>query len=379
MQSVLVATTPGRAIDSATANATGPLNVLLVATLFKMPYRVLRCAQLAGASVFLLGTKGAKGLAYSRYCREFIHTDRPIDGGFDANLAEVINHHAERLKIDMVLAGDAPSTRALIAIRDLVRVPCFPMPQLSQFDLLNDKWQFHLLCRSLGINCPPSRLFSDAQELERAIKDDELDFPLIAKPLCMNGGIGCIVLQRQTARQQLTKIRYRPLIVQDFIDGEDIAASVYCERGEVRAFVAHGYRRATYSTFFDDAIYKGICKLTRHLKLNGVLNFDMRRTQDGRVFYLECNPRVFFNIAMSMLAGINFVSLGFSDGGNDMPPKFCPSVVVRLPKAMLVLLHKPWRLGKTDWTVLKFLLSDPIPYFREEMGMEEEYSPDYLT
>jgi predicted ATP-grasp superfamily ATP-dependent carboligase len=320
----------------------------------------------------MLGANGAQGIKYSRYCKAFSQTTRLIDGVFDAELAEEINHYVDRFNIDMVLAGDAPSTRSVIAIKDLIHVPCFPTPELAQFDLLNDKWQFGCLCRSLGIEYPSSRIFSNLEELDRAIINSDLSFPQIAKPLSMDGGIGCIVLQPETARKQLAKIFYHPILVQEFIKGEDIGASVFCERGEIKAFIAHRYRRDTYTTFFDDAIYNDINKLMRHLKVDGVFNFDMRLAPDGRIFYLECNPRFFFKIAMSMIAGINFVSLGLPGRGSNGLPKTCGSITVRFPKAILISMHTPWKIGVNSWEALKFVLADPIPYFREEFGFEGE-------
>ncbi len=335
-----------------------------------MPYRVLRCAQAAGSHVFVLGTDRARGLATSRYCQEFYRTGQLIDGSFASQLAEEINRHVKRLNIDLVLAGDAPSTRSLIAVRHLIDARCFPMPNLDQFDLLNDKWRFINLCNSLEIKCPKTQLFSSKAELERELDAGTIEFPLIAKPLSMDSGIGCVTVQRETAREDLSSIFYHPVLTQEFIAGEDIGASVFCREGEIQAFIAHRYYRATYSTFFADSIYNDIAKLMRAIKAEGVFNFDMRLTPDGQVFYLECNPRFFFKIAMSMLAGINFVSFGLPGHNNCGPQLLSYPVAVQFPKAMLAALLTPWKLGKNYWMILRFLFSDPIPYFREELGLE---------
>jgi len=358
--------------DGVEANASGSLTVLLLSTLFLMPYQVLRCAQAAGATIWVLGTDGAKSLAYSRYCEAFCAATSPINGNFDAGLADEINRHIERLGIGLVLAGDAPSTRSLIAIRDLIVAPCFPMPELTQFDFLNDKWRFTTLCKSLGIECPNTKLFIDKEQLYREIDSGNLDFPSVAKPLNMDGGFGFITLHRESARQRVSTIFYSPIVVQDFIQGEDIGASVFCKRGEVQVFIAHKYRRAKYSRFFDETIYNNIAKLMREIQVDGVFNFDMRLAPDGRVFYLECNPRFFYKIAMSMLAGVNFVSLGFPSRQKGALQNLSCPVTIRFPKAMLATLHTPRKLRGQIWPIVKFLLSDPIPYFRECLGLESE-------
>ena len=345
-------------------------NVLVVAAMFRTPYRALRCAHAAGANIYVMGTKEAEGLKSSRYCKTFIPSDRPITGNYDEELAGLINQHLANHSIDIVLAGDTPSTRSLIAIRHLLSRPCFPMPKLEQFDRLNNKWEFYLLCNSLGIECPPSTLFENPSE----ITNNGLIKAKIAKPLNKEGGIGVLKLEPENAQMQLEKINYSPIMVQDFIEGEDIGASVFCRNGKITAFLSHSFRRYVYESFFDANIFNSISKIVEHLQLDGIFNFDMRRTSDGRIYFLECNPRVFWKMSMSMLSGINFVSFGLSNPKNDgliRPPQ--QPVMVRYPKS--TLLHAaiaPWKLEKSSWNVLHYLYSDPVPYFREMCGLENE-------
>ena len=55
----------------------------MVATVFNMPYRVLRCAQASLAEVYVLGNPGASWLRFSRYCRRFASSACIIHGGRD--------------------------------------------------------------------------------------------------------------------------------------------------------------------------------------------------------------------------------------------------------------------------------------------------------
>jgi len=346
--------------------------LLLLATTILLPYRVMRCAEAAGAKVVVLGTRGGEGLRYSNRLEGYCPTERPLDGEFDPNLADEINERARRLDVDMVLAGDAPSTRSLIAVRDQVAAPCFPMPDLAAFDLLNDKWRFQALCEELGIECPRAVLYAGVEALKLDIRAGAVQFAAIAKPLSMDSGIGCVVLNPASAEQDLARIFYAPVLVQDYVAGADIGASTYCDDGEITAFVAHRYHHQTYATFDDERIYLSIEKVARKLGLTGVFNFDMRLTAEGRIYFLECNPRFFFKIAMSMLSGINFVALGLPGGRHAGAPLRCAETVVQLPKAMLAALPTPWRLRRRSWTALKFSLGDPVPYLREELGLVHE-------
>jgi carbamoylphosphate synthase large subunit len=346
--------------------------LLLLATTILLPYRIMRCARAAGAQVLALSTAGGADLRFSNRLAACLRTERPIDGTFDPVLAEEINRIAREHDVDMVLPGDAASTRSLIAIRDLVAPSCFPMPDLEQFDLLNDKWRFQELCGELGIETPGGVLYADAEALKAVLRNGGVRFPAIAKPLSMDSGIGCVVLDAETAEREVLGLFYAPILVQDYIAGSDIGASAYCNAGEISAFIAHSYHHQTYVTFDDERIYASIEKVARRLGLTGVFNFDMRLTPDGRIYFLECNPRFFFKIAMSMLSGINFVAQRLPGAAVQATPVRCGKTVVQLPKAMLAALPTPWKLRPRSWNALRYALADPVPYLREELHLFDE-------
>lgn len=344
-------------------------NVLMICGLFGLPYRAMRCVAATGAAVHVLGNHGARGFRYSRFCASFTPLDRPLDGDFDEALAAVINTHIDRLGIDLVMAGDQPSSRALVGVRAMLRAPCFPMPDLATFDLLNDKWEFFKLCSRLGVRCPPTRLLPDRRALERELKAGSLRPPLIAKPLSLDGNRGVVPLIGRGIRSALASIRYEPVLAQDYIPGVDIGASAFCEGGEIRGFVLHRLARATYSTFSNDIILDSISRIARETAYSGVFNFDMRLSPDGVVHFLECNARFFYKMDLSMLAGINFTAYGLRP---DMPARFVSGTRVRLVKAMLATLPTPWRLTRRDLAFLRHRYSDPLSYLRQVLGIDWE-------
>ena len=353
------------------------MRVIMVSTTFRLPYQVMRCAAAAGAHVYVLGTQAADGLKHSRYCERFIRSARPIAGAFDQALATEINYYCQTFDIEMILPGDISATRSLIALSRLLDRPCFPLPELSAFDLLNDKWQFYRLCRALGIACPESRLFRDVPSLQSAVS--RFSTRKIAKPLSMDSGTGCVTLNPRDTFQTWSAIFYKPILVQNFVGGEDVSAGVFCIAGEIRAFVAYRYHHQTHTTFFEQSIFEDISRLARHLELDGVFNFDMRWATDGRIYFLECNPRFFIKLAMSMIAGINFVALGLDSCIAVKAPRQCRPMTIRFPKAILASLHVPWRLSRKDWAALKFALRDPIPYLLQELRLPENVPSSGLS
>ena len=345
------------------------MKALLLAAQYHMSYRVMRCAAEAGAEVYVLGNI-ERGLARSRFCKELFVSDYIINGAYDEALALEINWYTRKFGIDLVLPGDAPTTRALIAVRDLIEAPCFPMPTLDQFDLLNNKWEFTKLCGNIGVTCANTRLFPDVGALVSEIEACGLVFPSIAKALSLNNGRACVKLDAADAREQVQQIRYRPVLVQDFIEGEDIGASVYCVGGEIKAFVAHILKDKIYRTFDDQRINVDIERIMACVRADGVYNFDMRLTPEGTIYYLECNPRFFYKIDLSMLAGINFASFGLWRSTAGLPKSVPCGNSVKLPQALVRSLVRPWRLTRKDFAMVKYILADPVALLMERLQLQ---------
>jgi predicted ATP-grasp superfamily ATP-dependent carboligase len=345
------------------------MNVLMVCSLFSLPYRVMQCIAATGAVVHVLGSIGSRGLRYSRYCRRFLRYEGRIAGDRDPAFAGEINRCVRDFGIDMVVpAGPAP-TRALIASRDMIDAPCFPLPSLKQFDFLNDKWQFTNSCIAHGIACPPSMLFADRAQVAENFKRGLLTLPAIVKPLSENGGHGVLRLDASNAASQIERINYGPIIVQNFIEGEDIGASVFCERGEIKSFIANRFSKGIYTTFQDPVVFAAFSRILGPMEVDGVYHFDMRLTPDKKIYFLECNPRFYFKISLSMIAGINFIHAGLEKGA-DLPSSVEAGTQVKRPWALAASLGQPWTITRRDIALLWSLLSDPIPFIRETLRID---------
>jgi predicted ATP-grasp superfamily ATP-dependent carboligase len=334
---------------------------------FGFPYRVLRCIRAARAEAYALGDTGATRLRFSRFCNGVVLSIHGFSGQRDEGLAAEINWYAREVGIDMVLpGGDAASTRALIATKDLIEVPCFPLPGLQEFDLLNNKWEFGKLCAELGITCPATRLLPDAPAVAREAEAGRIAFPVMVKAPSLAGGTGTMKIEAKDAARAIRSIRFGPVLVQEFIEAEDIGASVFCRGGTIEAFV--GFARDNYQlrTWEDPRIRNDIAKIVSHLHLDGVYNFDMRRTRDNKIYFLECNPRFFYNMTWLMLVGVNFARLGFpGDGGATSLPS---GEKLKLPRGLFRALLKPWTLTRRDWATTRYLLADPAALLIDRFG-----------
>jgi hypothetical protein len=212
-------------------------------------------------------------------------------------------------------------------------------------------------------------LLADRHALAGAIASGALALPLIAKPLALDGSRGVVPLLGPDVAADLAEIRYAPVLVQNFIAGVDIGASAFCEQGELRAFVVHRLARAAYATFPHARVLDSVGRIVRETRYSGVCNFDMRLTPEGEVFFLECNPRFFYKMDLSMLAGVNFAAYGLDMA---LPDCLHSATRVRLPKAFLATLPTPWRLTRRDLRMLVHRYSDPISHLRELLRIDWE-------
>ena len=100
----------------------------------------------------------------------------------------------------------------------------------------------------------------------------------------------------------------------------------------------------------------------------------MRRALDGTIYYLECNPRFFYKIDLSMMAGINFVRQGIT-----WTPDAAVRVAsgdVRLPIALVTVLWTPWRITRRDMKMLWYSCNDLVSRIRVLMGIDRERQSD---
>jgi hypothetical protein len=107
-------------------------------------------------------------------------------------------------------------------------------------------------------------------------------------------------------------------------------------------------------------VFEDLARIAAHVGAEGVYNFDMIAADDGKLYYLECNPRFFYKINLSMLAGINFVALGLENDAGSVPLRLPDGTSVRRPEAVLTSPRCRSRLTRRDWAAACYSCSDPI-------------------
>lgn len=338
--------------------------ILLLASEAEIQYRVLRCAASLDADVHVMGPVRAKPLAFSRFCKKF-HAASDFAKTPEASLAQKIDALARAHGIDVVIPGDTVTTRLLTRIRAALATPVFPVPEAEAFEALATKDRFMELCGRFAIPHPKGALYLDRAGLLAAIDDGRVRFPAMFKPLNRAGGIGVVKADADNARALVAATDYAPILVQDFVDGEDRSISIFCRGGEIKKEVVYSHPDGVFRFHDEPELSRIVAAIAKEMRLDGVINFDARVDREGRVWLIECNPRFFFSMDAIMIAGINFADMEIG-----ARTAFDPSRDVKLPRVTVKDFLKLRLPAGPDWKMLAHWLGDPLMLAYAATGMK---------
>lgn len=188
----------------------------------------------------------------------------------------------------------------------------FPVSSYEVLAELDDKWQFgQMLGRLLQPHPETVLVTSVAQAREIEVEDR-----LVLKPLAAEGSLGVRVVtstdELVAAVEPIEAAGLMPVLVQEFIDGDDMSVNVVAEHGEILGVRVHKHEADGRMSYLDrpDAVAMATA-VVKETSAHGVLCFDLRRdAATDRLFMTECNPRVYATIHKSAYTGMNAVALG---------------------------------------------------------------------
>lgn len=341
------------------------MNLLILANGFVAQYRVLRCAAALGAEIYVAGTEHAHALALSRYCTQF----RPFAFELEdeARAAAELDALAAQMQIDMILPSDFQTTLYLSRVRDHLATEVFPMPDLAALEQLGTKDRFMAYCTERGLLHPKGKMFESREDLVEAFARGAVRFPAMAKPVNRAGSIGVVRLDANNATDIGGSLDYAPILVQDFIEGEDRSITIFCRKGKVEKQVVYHHPNDVFQ-FVEEAELSALAAdIAQDLNLEGVINFDARVDEDGKVWLIECNPRFYFNMDVAMVAGVNFADLASSSG------RSIEDQTIRIPQALLRDLFKLELPTSSDFKMLRHWLRDPLMFALVALGYQRKW------
>jgi hypothetical protein len=332
--------------------------VLILASEWRLPYRTLRCAARCFDRIYVLGTKEARPLARSQSCQSFYYL--PFEEGFGSTSIPFINRLCEQLFIDWVIPSDSHTTRFLTENGARLGPKSYPVPDTATFDLLNDKSTFISLCQKLDVPTPLTEVLPDKQQLAIRLQNGHLKLPLVAKPINMEGSEGVMVLHSGEALGVASRIGYAPIMAQEYIGGRDLCAFYLCREGRIELEVLY-HHGGHFIEFIEHQDISQQCrKIIEATNYSGVIGFDIRQRDVSDFYFLECNPRFWYNMELAMLAGFNFVEVGVRVpklAEQPLNTSLAGKVIVR-PSGLLRKVPAPRTGIPTRLAVLAYLVDD---------------------
>jgi glutathione synthase/RimK-type ligase-like ATP-grasp enzyme len=340
------------------------MNGLMVAFAFGLPYHVLRTATAAGTRVHVLGSGPSRGLRASRFCASYRNSAASGNGEQDhevvlGEIEEIVRQNG----IDIVFPSDDVSTRLLASVGDRLPVRSTPLPDLATFDLLNDKWNFTRFALAHGVRVPQGWSYDRREQLRRDLLSGALELPVTVKPTNQSGSRGVMHIRHRGEICQIDEIDYHPILVHRHIIGETIGISAICRDGKILAHATQRRDDRRFQLFANPDLVDNVARLAAATRLNGPANFDaVLEDKSGLAYIVECNPRFWFTIYMSMIVGLNFFDCALRDEAlSPGAPVSLDDGEIRLSAKRLITA--PWQASPQDWRHAAYTLGDPLVYF----------------
>jgi len=210
---------------------------------------------------------------------------------------------------EIAIPVNSEEIRAVMARREKLGPPFGYLGTLQNYQILDNKKLFFDAVRQL--NLPHPKVF------------DSLDasLPLIIKPRIGSSSGGVMYIhdeQTRTAARQKLFTQPDEFLIQEFVQGEGVGFEGYVHDGQMVKRFAHrrlieypvsggsSVLRETYP-YGDVELMESFCiQILEIVPWSGFVMFEFKRSQDGEIRIIECNPRVWGSIHQGLNSGVNF-------------------------------------------------------------------------
>ena len=214
------------------------------------------------------------------------------------------NHDIQR-----IVATDFDSTLFLsrnAKTLEGLHAPTSPEEKLIK---LHNKWRFYELCKDLGVLTPNTKKV-ESKNLSREIQT----LPTVLKPI-EEGPQGRgnqkkvkIIKSRQKLKEYEVNTSRTKLLAQDYISGKDRDISVYAVNGKILiSTIQEKISSNLFRTLKDGRLEEIAKKIIEHTNFSGLAHFDLRISNEGIPYMIECNPRIWNSISVSINAGFDYL------------------------------------------------------------------------
>ena len=275
---------------------------------------VVRSLGLAGYEVLTMSSGRWPVVRFSRHNKGFSTLPHPWLEPEHPTVAPELERFCRKHQVSAIVPADLDAGLLLAGIgSELKTSALFPLPTRDQIMTCHDKWRFSRLLQRHQIPHPQTRLLESPQQLLEV----DLSTPCFVKPVRGANSEGAAKLESKDDLhlylQQNRRASCFPLLLQDFVPGQEVDMSILALEGKIEAWTIqevgdHGATRV-FST--EERVFQLGQQLVQSMDFHGVVHLDMiRDPRDGSIKILEANPRFWVTLLHSVWLGVNFAERG---------------------------------------------------------------------
>ncbi len=275
----------------------------------------------------------------SRYCQSYVQCPavRQHPADFIRWLCDFVGHQ----QVDLVMPMTEFSSQMILMHNQAHPEQAIPLPfaDHNRVLMLADKGQLVQLATRLGIDCPASRRYERAEEVDAERIDD---FPVVIKPCLSHLWVEDhwlstsvqIARDREQLRGFLTQspwLQEHGFLLQSFIPGRGAGIFALYNHGQPLAFFSHrrlrekppcgGVSVLSESAPLDPVMLDAAQRLLDSAQWHGVAMVEFRVDEEGRPWLMEVNTRFWGSLQLAVDAGVDFPALLYRIGrGESVPP-----------------------------------------------------------
>jgi len=293
-------------------------SVLLTNSLQRKTLAAARSLGKRGIKVFCAEETVFTPSGFSKYCKKaLVHPPLTKDKNlFLSWLKNSIKKHS----IDVVFPMDDDTLGIAMDNRaELEELALIPLPPTDSYMIASDKWESFKLAQKAGVECANAVKPDAGDRLEEITS--KMSYPLIVKPRKSSGSRGMLVANNMDELAQAYEsvhAQYPYPMIQEYMgQGDRFDVCLLYDRNsrlkasfvqkEIRHFpIKMGPSTLQQSIVFPELVEKAH-SIMKGLSWYGVAELEfMVDSRDGKIKFMEINPRFWGSLHLSIIAGVDF-------------------------------------------------------------------------
>lgn len=269
---------------------------------------LLRAASFNGYETDVVARTGCAWLAWTKACGRFSEIDESLIENDLTTVLQDLGYDDSRY---FCLAAGEIATKALAEAAHVIRAQTLPTIFSEEALLLGNKAGFADICQNLEIPIPMTWHVTKKEEILQLTTHNNFSFPVIIKAVNMSGSIGIKMAASADEVEALvadSTFNFSPLVVQEYIKGEDICLSFFAQEGGID--LAYGQKVSKFGASFPayDEFFEHAKLISKSIGYTGAANLDARVDDQGRLYLIECNTRFWASSFLSCLLDIDLIA-----------------------------------------------------------------------